>query len=69
MAVLIANDWKSIHDRMQQIKSEELARLCQRCRGLGWILNPERPRPQRGGYMFCTCDSCRNPNGLLPPDF
>ena len=39
MAEPIANDWKAIRDRMQQIKAEELAsfRPCLRCNGRGWI--------------------------------
>jgi hypothetical protein len=39
MAEPIANDWKAIRDRMQQIKSEESAssQPCPRCSGRGWI--------------------------------
>jgi hypothetical protein len=39
MADPIANDWKAIHDRMQQIKSEESAALlpCPRCKDRGWM--------------------------------
>ncbi len=35
----IANDWKAIRDRLQQIKSKESAssRPCPRCNGRGWI--------------------------------
>lgn len=66
MAELIANDWKAIHDRMQQIKLEESAWPCRQCGGRGWISSPER-RPKRG-YMFSTCDNCHNPNHLPPPD-
>jgi hypothetical protein len=67
MAEPIANDWKAIHDRMQQIKLEESVWPCRRCGGRGWMPNPVRPRAQRG-YMFSPCDDCDNPNDLPSPD-
>jgi hypothetical protein len=67
MAEPIANDWKAIRDRMQQIKSEESAssRPCPRCKDRGWM-------PNYGGggqraYKVSICDLCHNPNGLPPP--
>jgi hypothetical protein len=67
MAEPIANDWKAIHDRMQQIKLEESAWPCGRCGGRGWMPNPPQQRPRRS-YMFRTCSDCDNPNNLPPPD-
>ena len=51
MAEPIANDWKAIRDRMQQIESEESAssQPCLRCNGRGWISN----------YIGCSACSCR----------
>ena len=51
MAEPIANDWKAIRDRMQQIKSEESAssQPCPRCSGRGWISN----------YIGRSACSCR----------
>src|SRR6195952_553490 len=51
MAEPIANDWKAIRDRMQQIKSEESAssQLCPQCSGRGWISN----------YIGRSACSCR----------
>jgi hypothetical protein len=70
MAVPIADDWKAINDRMQQIQAERSAasRRCVVCNGLGWI--PEfsdgrRPREAR----VVPCILCRNPKGLTPPQF
>ena len=39
MAVPIADDWKAIHDRMQQIRAEQTAfsRPCRACNGAGWM--------------------------------
>jgi hypothetical protein len=69
MAVPIANDWKAIHDRMQQIEAEQSAfsRPCPRCNGLGWIADYFSPRqhPQTVGYS--TCDICHNPRDQPPP--
>jgi hypothetical protein len=66
MAEPIANDWKAIHDRMQQIKSEESAALrpCPRCKDRGWM--PVYRVSQRT-HSITTCDLCHNPRSLAPP--
>jgi hypothetical protein len=66
MAEPIANDWKAIHDRMQQIKAEESAshRPCPQCNDSGWV--PDYMSAQRG-YMVCVCDVCHNPKDMRPP--
>jgi hypothetical protein len=65
MAGPIANDWKAIADRMQQIQAERFPspRPCPRCEGLGWI-----PRYVAGRHAIAVvCDFCRNPeNRPLP---
>jgi hypothetical protein len=68
MAEPIANDWKAIHDRMQQIRAErsESSRLCPQCGGRGWMPNfSDGWRP----IMVCfdVCDLCHNPKDLPPP--
>ena len=70
MAVPIADDWKAINDRMQQIQAERFAvsRRCVMCSGLGWIpefSNARRPREAR----VVPCIQCRNPKDLAPPEF
>ncbi len=64
MAVPIVNDWKAIHDRMQQIKAEQSPSRppCPRCRDVGWIANFFA---SRGPYR--VCDACRNPKRLPRP--
>ena len=66
MAEPIANDWKAIHDRMQQIKSEESAVLwpCPRCKDRGWM--PVYRGHQRTPSVT-TCDLCHNPQSLPRP--
>jgi hypothetical protein len=66
MAVPIADDWKAINDRMQQIQAERsvASRRCAICDGLGWI-----PGPFGGPHRAVTCDLCHNPKGLSPPRF
>jgi hypothetical protein len=61
MAELIANDWKAINDRMQQIQAERSPSfsLCRKCSGRGWI-----PSSFRGYYRVDTCDLCQNPKDL-----
>ncbi len=65
MAEPIANDWKAIRDRMQQIKAEESAfpRPCPQCKGRGWI--PDH-MSARHAEAVCVCDFCHNPNDLPP---
>jgi hypothetical protein len=65
MAEPIANDWKAIHDRMQQIKWEESAssQPCPRCNGCGWV--PDYMGTGRANAV-CVCDFCHNPKGLPP---
>ena len=67
MAVPIADDWKAIHDRMQQIRAEQIAffRPCPECDGLGWIPQLSNRRyPQMVDYAICgRCDNVRD----LPP--
>jgi hypothetical protein len=68
MAEPIANDWKAIHDRMQQIRAEHsaLSRPCPECNGLGWIPDfSNRRHPQTVGYAICWL--CENPSDLHPP--
>ena len=64
MTIPIVEDWKAIHDRMQQIKAERSAsRLCPRCKGTGWM-------PDLYGYRsssFKPCDVCDNPERLPRP--
>ena len=68
MAEPIANDWKAIHDRMQQIVAERSApfRPCSQCGGRGWL--PEylqgRQSPMVG---YAICNICGNPNGIAAP--
>ncbi len=59
MAVPIANDWKAIYDRMQQISAERSAPHldCPRCKGAGWKVTAIGYR--RNTYK--VCDSCNNP--------
>jgi hypothetical protein len=61
MAEPIANDWKAINARMQQIKAEHsgAAQSCPKCHNNGWIANFH----YRAGYR--VCDRCENPK-LLP---
>jgi hypothetical protein len=61
----IANDWKAIRDRMQQIKAEESAfsRPCPQCKGRGWI--PDHMSVHRAEAV-CVCDFCQNPDNLPP---
>jgi hypothetical protein len=68
MAEPIANDWKAIHDRMQQIKAEQSApfRPCPQCGDRGWIRSVWGGRqPQIVGYAVCSL--CGNPHDLAPP--
>jgi hypothetical protein len=68
MAEPIANDWKAIRDRMQQIRAEQYAssRPCPRCNDCGWIpdfLDGHRSR----AVGYAVCGRCGNPNGIAPP--
>ena len=68
MAEPIANDYRAIHDRMQQIKAEQSAfsRPCPQCHGLGWIPDfSQRQHPQAVGYAIC--ELCYNLWDLPPP--
>jgi hypothetical protein len=70
MAEPIANDWKAIHDRMQQIQAERSPwyGLCPRCHNVGWI--PESSdvgRPHQARVVLCYV--CGNPKGLAPRRF
>ena len=68
MAEPIANDWKAIHDRMQQIKAEQSAfsRLCAECKGVGWVPDFSHHRnSQAVGYAICG--RCYNVRDLPPP--
>jgi hypothetical protein len=62
MAEPIANDWRAIHDRMQQIEAERSPspRRCPRCNDRGWMAGYGRER-------VVTCDLCRNPKDLPHP--
>jgi hypothetical protein len=65
----IANDWKAIHDRMQQIKAERsvAARSCAICNGLGWI--PDFSDGRRPRERVVPCYLCKNPNSPTQPQF
>jgi hypothetical protein len=68
MAVPIADDWKAIHDRMQQIRAEQagFSRPCSECNGLGWIPQiSDRRHPQTVGYAICGL--YENPTERPPP--
>jgi hypothetical protein len=68
MAVPIADNWKAIHDRLQQIKWEESAshRPCPQCGGRGWM--PDYTGAQRAYTVgFAICDICHNSEDLPPP--
>jgi hypothetical protein len=67
MAEPIANDWKAISDRMQQIQAERSpsSRRCPQCEGRGWI--PEYVGGRHAAAAIVVCDFCRNPeNHPLP---
>jgi hypothetical protein len=66
MAEPIANDWKAINDRMQQIQAERSPspRPCPQCEGWGWTLEYFSGRH---ASAVVICDFCRNPeNRPLP---
>ena len=70
MAEPIANDWKAIHDRMQQIRAEQSASFqpCPQCNGLGWTPDFVGGRqPHRVGYVVCSV--CGNLMDLPPPRY
>jgi hypothetical protein len=58
MAEPIANDWKAINDRMQQIQAERSPSFgpCRQCSGRGWI-----PGPFGGFHKVVICGVCQNP--------
>lgn len=66
MAQPIADDWKAINDRMQQIEAERSPprRRCPRCNDSGWM-------PESGGtrqaFERGVCDVCHNPQDLPRP--
>ena len=68
MAEPIANDWKAIHDRMQQILTERYApfRPCPQCGGRGWLPDFLQGR-QSHMVGYVVCNICGNPNGAVPP--
>jgi hypothetical protein len=70
MAEPIANDWKAIHDRMQQIQAErsEFSQPCRMCNGLGWVPDLSVDRRFHEARVV-PCILCRNPKGLAPPRF
>jgi hypothetical protein len=63
MSEPIANDWKAIHDRMQQIQAERSPSVgpCRQCGGRGWMPN----HFAISGTV--VCDLCHNPMGLARP--
>jgi hypothetical protein len=70
MAVAIADDWKAINDRMQQIQAERSAffKPCRMCNNLGWgpdLRYDGRPNEAR----VAPCYLCGNPKNLTPPRF
>jgi hypothetical protein len=64
MSEPIANDWKAIHDRMQQIQAERSPSVgpCRQCGGRGWM-----PNPYAISDSVVVCDLCKNPMGLARP--
>jgi hypothetical protein len=64
MAVPIANDWKAINDRMQQIQAERSPSVgrCRGCGDRGWIPNPFAISDRE-----VVCDLCYNPMDLPRP--
>jgi hypothetical protein len=68
MAEPIANDWKAINDRLQQIKAEQAGFYgpCPQCAGLGWM-----PHFAAGGQSrligYYRCSLCGNPGGVAAP--
>lgn len=65
MAGFIANDWKAIHDRMEQIQTERtgVTLVCHRCGNKGWVSDTSNVR----GAAYSICKVCRNPKGLPNP--
>jgi hypothetical protein len=55
MAEPIANDWKAIHDRMQQIRAERSAsfRHCPQCGSRGWVPNFLDGRQSPFSWLHC----------------
>jgi hypothetical protein len=70
MAVPIANDWKAIHDRMQQIQAERSPsfRRCRMCNNMGWIPELRYDGRSHEGRV-APCYLCGNPKKLTPPRF
>jgi hypothetical protein len=67
MAEPTANDWKAIHNRMQQIRAEQSAfsRPCPECNGPGWIPDfSGRRHPQTIGYAILR--TLPEPKGSAP---
>jgi hypothetical protein len=62
MAEPIANDWKAINNRMQQIQAE---RRCPKCENRGWI--PKKTLALGMPLRLFVCDFCRNPESRPPP--
>jgi hypothetical protein len=68
MAELIANNWKAIHDRMEEIKAEQSASCfpCTECGSRGWVPSFLNGRQSKiVGYS--VCGFCGNPKDLAPP--
>lgn len=63
MAEPIANDWKAINARMQQIKAEDsgVIQSCPKCYNSGWIAN------FYGHRSYRVCNYCHNPTRLPKP--
>ena len=69
MAEPIANDWKAINDRLQQIQAERSAffKPCPTCNGLGWIPDLWHYGGRSREARVIPCSMCRNPKDLAPP--
>ncbi len=63
MAEPIANDWKAINARMQEIKAENagVIQSCPKCYNIGWVAKFYGYRDYR------VCDRCHNPACLPRP--
>jgi hypothetical protein len=69
MAVPIADNWKAIHDRMQQIKWEESASSgpCPQCNGRGWISRVVGNGRDPPVVELAICNLCHNLRDQPPP--
>jgi hypothetical protein len=68
MAEPIANDWRAINHRLQQIKAEQAGSYgpCPECGGRGWVAHfVDGYQSRLAGYKPCSL--CDNPRGIAAP--